>query len=97
MGFEATNSVFWVSDKARLKPVSSATETSKKTEISLVEAFQKANSKGADQSGRMHRLVCTFVVRKPQRQVFSHQGPHNASREGSSLTIMILQFKQEIF
>ena len=28
MGLNTTNPVFWVSDKARLKPVSSATETS---------------------------------------------------------------------
>ena len=33
MGLEATKPVFGVSDKARLKPVSSATETSKKIEI----------------------------------------------------------------
>ena len=29
------------------------------------------NNKGADQSARMRRLVCTFVVCKPQRQGFS--------------------------
>ena len=34
-------------------------------------AFQKAKDKGADQSSRMGRLVCAFVVRKPRRQVFS--------------------------
>ena len=26
--------------------------------------FQKANNKGADQTARMSRLVCAFVVRK---------------------------------
>ena len=40
--------------------------------------FQKVNNKGADQSVRKRRLVCSFVVRKPLRQVFSHRGPfHN--------------------
>ena len=33
------------------------------------------NNKGADQTARMGRLVCAFVVHKPGRQVFSHGGP----------------------
>ena len=37
--------------------------------------YQKANNKGADQSVRMCRLVCTFVVHKHRRQGFSRQGP----------------------
>ena len=36
MGVNATKPVFGVSDKARLKPVSSTTETDQKIEISLV-------------------------------------------------------------
>ena len=39
MGLDATNPVFEVSDKARLKPVSSATETSKKIENMLVASL----------------------------------------------------------
>ena len=39
---------------------------------------KKANNKGDDQSARMRRLVCTFVVRKPQRQVFLRRGPYQA-------------------
>ena len=39
MGPYATKPVFWVSDKARLKPVSSATETSQRTEISPVASL----------------------------------------------------------
>ena len=35
--------------------------------------FQNENNKGADQSIRMRRLVCAFVVRKPERQVFSRR------------------------
>ena len=30
---------------------------------------------GADQTARMHRLVCAFVVRKPRRQGFSRRCP----------------------
>ena len=36
------------------------------------------NNKGADQSARMRRLVCAFVVRKPRRQVFSRRGPFHS-------------------
>ena len=35
------------------------------------DTFQKVNNKGADQSARMRRLVCTFVVFNLQKQVFS--------------------------
>ena len=34
------------------------------------------NSKGADQSAQKHRLVMVFVVRKPQKQVYSRRGPY---------------------
>ena len=49
--------LFWVSDKARLKPLSSAAETSFKIEISLVEIldmiiiYQIRNNNGTDQTG----------------------------------------------
>ena len=33
------------------------------------------SNKGADQTARMRRLVCAFVVRKPLRQIFSRRGP----------------------
>ena len=75
MGIHVIKPVFGVSDKARLKPVSSATETSWKIENcacskSLYDTFQKANNKCADQSVRMRRLVCAFVVRKPPKTGF---------------------------
>ena len=38
--------------------------------------FQIGNNKGADQTARMRRLVCGFVVRKQQSQGFSHRGPY---------------------
>ena len=34
------------------------------------------NKTGTDQIGWICRLVCTFVVHKHQRQVFSHRGPY---------------------
>ena len=45
MGHDVTKPVFRVSDKARLKPVSSVTETSKKIENSLVASLDMILSK----------------------------------------------------
>ena len=36
--------------------------------------LQDANNKGADRTTLMHRLVCTFGVRKYERQVLSYHG-----------------------
>ena len=67
--------VFGVFDKARPKPVCSATESSKKIEISPESClhmilYKKANNKGADQTARMRRLFCASVVRKPLKTGF---------------------------
>ena len=45
LGLAATKPVFWVYNKTRLKPVSSATETSWKIEISLVASLEMILSK----------------------------------------------------
>ena len=45
IGIDATKSVFGVSDKARLKPVSAAAETSSKFKISLVANLDMILSK----------------------------------------------------
>ena len=37
---------------------------------SRYNTFQNANNKGADQTARMCRLVCAFVVRKPPEDIF---------------------------
>ena len=77
MGPVATKPVLWISDKVRFKPTCSTTEASLKIEILLVAglayiaSFQKGNNKGTDQTARMRRLVCAFVVRKPPKQVFT--------------------------
>ena len=40
------------------------------------DTFQLANINGADQTVRMGRLVCAFVVHKPRKQVYSRRGPY---------------------
>ena len=81
MSLDPTKPVFGVSGKARLKPISSATEASKKIEVLLVARLdmvlsKKTYNKGADRSAGMHRLVCTFVVRKSPEDRFSHVEAH---------------------
>ena len=55
------------------------------------DTFQKANNKDADQSAQMCRLVCAFVVRKPQRQVSWRPGPNMAVSETFGLTNLKLK------
>ena len=38
--------------------------------IYIYHTLKKANNKDAEQTTCMHRLVCTFVVRRQQSQVF---------------------------
>ena len=76
MGLNAKKPVFGVSDNVRFKPVSSATETSK----SRYDTFQLGNNKGADQTERMHRLVCNFVGRKPPKTGFLSSNKHTVLR-----------------
>ena len=82
LGLDVTKPVFGVFHKVRLKPVSSATETSQKIEISLIASLdmilskiskyvsKDGNNKGADQTARMRRLVYTFVDRKHPKTGF---------------------------
>ena len=39
--------------------------------------FQIANNKVVDHTALMHRLVCGFVIRMQQSQVFSRRGQNN--------------------
>ena len=61
-----SKAVFGLSNKARLKPVSS--ETSKKIEISLEatldDTFQRANNKGTDQSAQTPKTG--FLASRPK-------------------------------
>ena len=73
MGLVARKPVFGVSDKARRKSVSSATETSYKDEISgarsmsRYDTFQSANNKGADQAARMPGWSVPLLFAPPRR------------------------------
>ena len=49
--------------------------------------FQIANKKGADQTARMPRLVCTFVVCEEQSQGFSGRDPYDV--EGLRLAMRL--------
>ena len=64
MSIDATKPVFRVSDKIIPKPAFSATETLVKSRLEKFkcDTIQFVNSKGADQTARMRKLVCAFVV-----------------------------------
>ena len=73
MDLVARKPVFGISDRVRMKPFSSATETSQKLEISPIASFRyatfrRANNKHANQTARICRLVCACVVLKPRGQ-----------------------------
>ena len=58
-----------------------ATETSWRFEISDIEkrkyyTNKAVNNKDADQTAQMRRLICIFVVRIWQKQVFSYDVAH---------------------
>ena len=82
IGLDMTKPVFGASDKVRIKSVCLVTMSRLQLEISnftcskfRYDTIQKVNKKGADQSVYLRRLVCTFVVRKPGRQVFLRRDP----------------------
>ena len=75
MGLVTKKPVFGVSHKASFKPVSSATGTSQKIEISPVATLHKVNNKGTDQTAQKHRLVCACVVRNPLKTGFLASRP----------------------
>ena len=71
--------VFGVCDQVRLKLACSAIETSQRLEILHLETTdiilsKQRNNKGADHTARVRRLICAFVVRIWQKQVFSWRG-----------------------
>ena len=80
MGSDGTKPVFGVSNTESFKPISLVIETSYKIEIFgsskfTYGTFQKVKNKGADQTVRMHRLLCTCVVREPQKTGFLASRP----------------------
>ena len=56
----------------------------------IYNTFQKANNKGADQTARMRRLICTLVVRQPPKT-----GAHIITLSFEYMQILMLQ-KQPI-
>ena len=68
--------VFGVFDQVRLKPACAATEASKRLEISDIDITisRQRITKGSDQTARMSRLICSFVVSIWHKQVFSWRG-----------------------
>ena len=81
MGLDATKPVFGVFDKAKIKPVTPATETSKKIEFSLVASLDIKLSKKRITKALINLRGCagwsaSLLFANPQRQVFSRRGPY---------------------
>ena len=82
MGRVVTKPVFGVPDKARLKPVSSATETSWKIEISPVASLHMILSIKRITKALIRLRGCAgwsepVLLANPRRQVFSRRGPND--------------------
>ena len=72
--------VFGLSDKARLKPVPSATETSENSKFSLVARLDmilsnKLMSKALIRLGGCAGWSASLLFANPERQVYSRRGP----------------------
>ena len=67
MGLVVRKLVLGVSYKARFNQPAQLQRLARKLKYN---SFQIANNKGADQTARMRRLVCAFVVRKPPKTDF---------------------------
>ena len=81
MGLIATKPVFGVSDKARLNPVSLATETSYNIKISPVASIYMMLSEKRITNALIRLHGCTGwsapkLFTNPQSQVFSCRGPY---------------------
>ena len=93
MGLVVTKSVFGVSGKARLKPVSSATETSQKIENTFVASLDMILFKLGIKNALISLWHCAGwsapqLFPNLQRQVFQCQGPNVISN--AFLALMIL-------
>ena len=81
MSLEATKSVIGVSEKARLKPVSLATETSYKVEFSLVASLDMVLPITRITKALISLRGCAvwsapLLFANPRKQVFSRRGPN---------------------
>ena len=80
MGLDATKPFFGVTDKSRFKPVSSATGTSQKIEISLVSSLDMILSKRRLTKALISLCGCTgwsapLLFANHRMHVFSCRGP----------------------
>ena len=81
MGLAARKPVFGVSDKVRFKPIPSATEISKKIEISRVASLDIILSNKRITKALIRLRGCAgwsapLLFAYPRKQVFTRQGPH---------------------
>ena len=93
MGLIATKPVFEVSDKARLKPVFSATETSWKTEISVVASLDiilsnKRITKALTRLRGWAGWSAPLLFANHRRQVSSRRGPYSIGINESASTTL---------
>ena len=100
MGLVAGKPVFGVSDKASFKPVSSATVTSQKIEISLVASLDmilsnKRITKALIRLRGRAGWSAPVLFANPRRQVFSCRGPYDYSLY-SSQRVNILYLKHVV-
>ena len=82
MGLVPRKSVFQGSNKASFKPVSSATETSKRVEISLEASLDMILSNKGITKALIRLHICAgwsapLLFATLQRQVFSRRGPYH--------------------
>ena len=81
MGCDVRKPVFGVSDKVRLKPAHSATETSQKFVILLPASLDMifSNKRITKVLIGLHKLVFVFDVCKPSKTGFSQGGTYDHS------------------
>ena len=82
MGLNGTKLVLWVSDKARIKPVSQDTQSSKKIEISLVASLDIKLSEKRITKVLISLRGCAdwsvpLLFLNLRRQVFLRRGPYD--------------------
>ena len=63
----------------------------RKAEFRLYDSCQNVNNKRADQTARMRRLICTFIVCRPQTQEFSRRGPYENELTEACVTVIYLK------
>ena len=102
MGLVATKPVFGASDKARLNPVSTATETSSKIESSLVASLDMVLSKQRITKALIRLRGCAgwsspLLFANLRRQVCSRRGPNYMSYFQVFLKIISYQNCQKRF